>query len=272
VSGTAASEAAPTPRGGSGRTARRVQLAALGVLVIVLTATLLVVGPFALGDGSAGSRASDYASGRYAKLVVEVDWMVDGSHDYRPSPLVLSFLQQRLNELLTKPGGIVVQLGNAVTATKSSYGTGDLRAVESANRGNHTGGDTAAMWILFANSYAVGGSGGGQVIGVAYSGSAIAIFAATIESASTFAVSTDAIEKITVVHEVGHLLGLVNIGTPMVTPHEDPTHRGHSSNEHSVMYWAVEGSDVVGMILGGNAPDDFDANDKADLHAIGGKP
>lgn len=272
MTGAAQGEPAPTPKRGSGRTARRVQLAALAVLVVVLTATLLVVGPFALGDGSAGSRASDYASGRYAKLVVEVDWMTDGAKSYQPSALVLSFLQQRLEERLTKPGGIVVQLGNAVPATRTSYGIGDIRAVEGANRASHTGGDTAAMWIIFANSYAVAGTGGGQVIGVAYSGTAIAVFAQTIESASTFAVTTDAIEKVTLVHEAGHLLGLVNLGTPMVTPHEDAAHRGHSSNEHSVMYWAVEGSDVVGMFLGGGAPDDFDANDKADLHAIGGKP
>jgi hypothetical protein len=270
VSGAGSAEPSAPPKS-SGRTARRVQLAALAVLVVVLTATLLVVGPFSLGDGAAGSRASDFASSHYPKLVVEVDWMVDGAKDYRPSSVVLSFLQQRLDERLSKPGGIVVQLGDAIPVSKASYNSGDLRAVESAHRGNRTGGDTAAIYLLFANTYAAPSSGAGSVVGVAYSGSAIAIFAQTIQDASSFAVTTDAIERITVVHEAGHLLGLVNIGTPMVTPHEDPAHRGHSVNEHSVMYWAVEGADVVGMILGGTAPDNFDANDIADLRSIGGK-
>jgi len=36
------------------------------------------------------------------------------------------------------------------------------------------------------------------------------------------------------------------------------------------MYWEVEGGSVVGLIQSGKAPDNFDANDIADLRAIGG--
>jgi hypothetical protein len=76
------------------------------------------------------------------------------------------------------------------------------------------------------------------------------------------------VEQSVFVHELGHVLGLVNLGTPMVTPHEDthPDRRGHSNNQGSVMYWAVETS-AIGNILGQNPPDDFDNNDRADLRA-----
>jgi hypothetical protein len=57
----------------------------------------------------------------------------------------------------------------------------------------------------------------------------------------------------------------------MVTPHEDAAHPGHSTNRDSVMYWQAEGTDVVSLFLQGGAPDDFDANDIADLRAIGGR-
>ena len=46
--------------------------------------------------------------------------------------------------------------------------------------------------------------------------------------------------------------------------HEDPDHPGHSSNDDSVMYWAIESSSI-GNIFSGSIPDEFDADDKADL-------
>lgn len=251
---------APKARGGA--------LTWVGVAAVIVVVVLLltVARPSFLGGDSAGSKARDYVSSAYPKLVVEVDWLVEGGKDYKPSLSVLGDLQQKLTARLSKPGGVTVQLGNAITAAHTAYSVADLRDAEGANRATHTGGDTASIWMVFANRY----TESANVIGVAYSGSAVAIFAATIEGASTFAVSIDAIEKVTTLHEVGHLLGLVNGGTPMVTPHEDAAHRGHSSNTHSVMYWQVEGTDVVSLFLGGGPPDDFDANDIADLHAIGG--
>ena len=254
------SKAVPKPKS---RVSGLVVVAAAVVVVIVL---LTVARPLLPGGDSAGSQARDFASDRYAKLVVEVDWLVEGGTDHKPTQAVLTFLQQRLSERLTKPGGIVVQFGNAITAAHASYGVSELRQVESANRAARTGGDTAAMYLLFANHYAASAS----TIGVAYSGSAAAIFGGTIDDASTFAVSSEAIERITTLHEVGHLLGLVNLGTPMVTPHEDAAHPGHSASEDSVMYWAVEGTDIISLFFGG-APDNFDANDIADLRAIGGR-
>jgi hypothetical protein len=41
-------------------------------------------------------------------------------------------------------------------------------------------------------------------------------------------------------HEVGHVLGLVNFGLPMVEDHEDPDHEYHDHNEDCVMHWAFE--------------------------------
>lgn len=251
------------------RKATATTFAAVAVLAVVLFLFFTRVALPALD--SPGSQARDFASDRYPKLVVEVDWMVEGGTSYQPSAVVLSFLEQRLNERLTKPGGITVQLGNAIDASRSSYSVGDLRDVESQHRSSRTGGDTAAMWIVFATRSADAGSGGGQVIGVAYAGSACAVFASTIEDASGILVPRDTVEKITALHEVGHLLGLVNGGAPMVAPHEDAGHPRHSTNADSVMYWQVEGTDLISILSQGGLPDNFDANDMADLRGIGGK-
>ena len=74
-----------------------------------------------------------------------------------------------------------------------------------------------------------------------------------------------AIEDAVTMHEVGHLLGLVDLY--LETGRADPEHPGHSRNTRSVMYWAVE-SNLVADLLTGGPPKDFDNDDLADLQSI----
>ena len=53
----------------------------------------------------------------------------------------------------------------------------------------------------------------------------------------------------------------------LATGRADPEHPGHSPNRGSVMYHAVE-STLLGTVLSGGPPRDFDADDLADLAAI----
>ena len=263
---------ASSPQGGVGLANgnRRLVLGALVVVAVVAAVLVVRIAPPRLSD-TPGSNARDFVSGAYPKLVVEVDWVDEGGTSYKPPPAVLAFLEQRIGERATKPGGVSVTFGNAIATTKSSFSADDLRALEGTHRSARTGGDTAAIWIVFANRYSEGGAGGSTVIGVAYAGSSAAVFVAPIQDAATFLVPAETIERIAAVHEVGHLFGLVNTGTPMVAPHEDAAHPGHSSNPDSVMYWQAEGTDLVSLIAGGRNPDNFDTADSADLRAIGGK-
>jgi hypothetical protein len=45
-------------------------------------------------------------------------------------------------------------------------------------------------------------------------------------------------EQTTFIHEFGHALGLVNVGIPLASEHEDSEHPGHCSNTDCAMYWA----------------------------------
>lgn len=67
-------------------------------------------------------------------------------------------------------------------------------------------------------------------------------------------------------HELGHAFGLVGQRIPMVQPHADPEHPGHSTNPLSIMHhrppMTLEG------IVYGDRPRDFDADDRADLAAF----
>ena len=124
------------------------------------------------------------------------------------------------------------------------------------------GGDQAVVRVLFLEgSFAPDD----QVLGASVRGDVIAVFPSVIRaSASPFA-SASRIEDAVVMHELGHVLGLVDL--VIDRGRDDPEHPGHSTNPGSVMYWAVESS-LVGQVLGGPPPTEFDAADRSDLAAI----
>jgi hypothetical protein len=99
-------------------------------------------------------------------------------------------------------------------------------------------------------------------LGVAVRGDVAAVFTDQVRGASTPLVPARVIEAAVTVHEIGHLLGLVDLA--LATGRADPDHPGHSRNRGSVMYWAIE-SNVVAQVLGGPPATDFDADDRADL-------
>jgi hypothetical protein len=67
-------------------------------------------------------------------------------------------------------------------------------------------------------------------------------------------------------HELGHAFGLVGQRIPMVRPHVDAEHPGHSSNPRSIMHHQPPMT-LEGFVYG-DRPRDFDADDRADLAAF----
>lgn len=124
------------------------------------------------------------------------------------------------------------------------------------------GNGTAVIRILFLKGAYQGDD---SVLGVAVRGDTAAIMSDQVRSSASPLASRSRIEDAVTMHEIGHLLGLVDI--VLKTGRADPDHPGHSTNRESVMYWAVE-SDLVSQVLGGPPPVDFDDADRADLAAI----
>jgi hypothetical protein len=105
------------------------------------------------------------------------------------------------------------------------------------------------------------------VLGIAVRADVAAVFVDRVRDSASPLVGSRAIETAVTTHELGHLLGLVDLH--LDTGREDPEHPGHSTNRSSVMYWAVESSLVTDLLTGG-PPRDFDDADLADLAAIRG--
>jgi hypothetical protein len=122
--------------------------------------------------------------------------------------------------------------------------------------------DTLLLRFAFVHGQS---SQGPDVLGISPRGDLSAVFVDQVDAAATGLVSSATIERAVAVHELGHLLGLVDLF--LATGRADPAHPGHSTDRRSVMYWAVESS-VVGDLLTGGPPQDFDAADLADLDRI----
>lgn len=211
--------------------------------------------------GDPGSNAAAFLRAEIPRLVVEID-AVDGKG---PRPETLDLLRSRLAAVVDKPGGIRFLPVEAIPAHGGAWTLDDLRAAERAHRDSHNSTSAASLYLLFVD----GTPPKDGAIGIAFSGSSAAIFSDQVADAATLLVSAAAIERADTVHEVGHLLSLVNLGYRSSRDHEDPGHRGHSDNPRSVMYWAVDNVGVASL-LGGRTepPTAFDADDLADLAAI----
>jgi len=137
------------------------------------------------------------------------------------------------------------------------------RASTAADAGATTpqGDGIAVIRLLFVHGAS---DEGGHVLGTAVRGDVAAVFVDRVEAATTLVLSAAPIELSVSTHELGHLLGLVDL--VRATGRADPEHPGHSANPESVMYFAVE-SNLIGQLLGG-PPRDFDAADLDDLAAI----
>ncbi|MBW3537262.1 MAG: hypothetical protein KY395_05760 [Actinobacteria bacterium] len=107
--------------------------------------------------------------------------------------------------------------------------------------------------------------GSDRVLGVAVRGDVMAIFIDQVRKTGGLVGNSSGVERAVILHEAGHLLGLVDLY--LNTGRADPDHPGHSSNRESVMYWAVE-STAISQVFGANPPDSFDDADRADLARI----
>lgn len=172
----------------------------------------------------------------------------------------LSHLEQVLESVSGKP--VEVRGGGEPSGGARDWTGADLRSSADAGSATPQGGGTAVIRLLFVHGSFEGRS---DVLGIAVRGDVGAVFSDQVDNATTPLLSSGPIESAVSTHELGHLLGLVDLVRN--TGRQDPEHPGHSRNSGSVMFWAVE-SDLIGQLLGGGPPQDFDGDDLADLAAI----
>ena len=163
-----------------------------------------------------------------------------------------------------KPNGIEVSLTETDFDQSGSWTADDVREKAWQHKSNDPLTGSTLYWQAL---FPAGGYSNNDVLGVAVDASTVAIFKDAVEDAEGpffSRPSAEEIENSVLVHEYGHLLGLVNLVYKSPVDHEDEDHPGHSNNEDSVMYWAVESADLSNIITG-ELPDEFDNDDLNDL-------
>lgn len=204
------------------------------------------------------------AADTYSTLQIEISYMPG----YAPDAAALNQLQSFLQARLHKPGGISIRTQSIAASGNTVLNVSDLAGLEASVRTLHSGGSTATVHVLFTN----GTYTDNNVLGVAYSGTSLALFGKKIHdnSGGFGQAARTTLEATVLEHEFGHLLGLVDIGTEMRTPHKDPGGTAHCNNSNCLMYPSVETTAVLGFLVSGPVPT-LDAACIQDLQGNGGK-
>jgi hypothetical protein len=220
--------------------------------------------PDYLHNRPVGASANEIlSSSKYSSLKVEVQYMTG----YIPDAPALNHLQSFLSALVNKPGGVVITT-KEIAAANTTLSLNNIIDIERANRSVFTNGSEIALYILYTN----GNYTDNNVLGIAYKNTSVVLFGKKIHDNSGGLGQASRTKLVATVseHEMGHLMGLVNLGSSMQTDHQDGAHINHCNNNNCLMYYASETSDILGFLITGNIPS-LDGNCRADLTANGGK-
>lgn len=216
-------------------------------------------------DQIVGASANDLLSAKtYTSIKIEIQYMPG----FAPDAASINNLVAYLNTVLNKPGGITVVQSQVATGGKAVESLDDVAIIEKASRTVFTTSTQLGIYMLITD----GNYSTANVLGLAYRNTSICLFGKTINdnSGALGQASRTKLVSTVVEHEASHLLGLVNLGTRMVSSHQDVVNGNHCNNKNCLMYYAAESTDITGFLITGNIPV-LDANCAADLKANEGK-
>ena len=217
-----------------------------------------------LGTSAAELLSDDF----FTSLRVEIGY-VEG---FRPTQESIDRLIPFLEERLNKPDGITLKETVVVSEETGPYDINEIVAIEDASRTVYNNGDELGVWLFFSDQNSESDMGNSVVLGSAYRNTSMVIFEKTfidLANNSVTPINRTQIETSTMRHEFGHVFGLVNIGTPLTSDHEDPDNIRHCTVEECLMYFQT----VTNVFNNSNVDTlpVFDPLCIADLQANGGK-
>lgn len=214
---------------------------------------------------SVGESSADLLrSTQYTSLKIEIIYMPG----YAPDAGAISHLHDFLAATLHKPGGITITSRQIAASGSATLTLAQIKDLESNNRTTFTSGTELGVNILLTD----GAYSDAGVLGIAYRNTSLVLLGGTIQSNSggIGQASRTKLEATVIEHEFSHILGLVDIGSPMQTAHKDAEHGNHCSNTACLMYYSAETTDVLGFLVTGAIPT-LDAACRQDLVANGGQ-
>ena len=189
---------------------------------------------------------------------------------------------ETLSELVDKPDGLSWTLDAGLVAEEPDGGwTGEaLTALVEESFAGHTASEAHVLVLVLPGVWSENPE---QTLALSWGHQHVAVFDEVLENAcEEFAGkelagkglverACEETERVVLLHELGHVLGLVNNGVAMVEDHEDPDHEAHDLSEDCIMHHAVEGIELFTQLRGSveetEPPLDFGEQCRADLAA-----
>ncbi len=194
---------------------------------------------------------------------------------FKPQQESLDNLRNFILEVANKPDGVTFKPRVIPAFSEEKLSVSQIREFEDNNRTSFSKGSTFSIFMLCTNTGSTSDQGNSRVLGVAYGSSSICLFQETIQDNSgggplSNQPSREVLETTVYNHELGHLMGLVNNGTPMVENHQDTENGRHCDVDDCLMFFQVETTaDLLGLMNSGIP--ELDDQCRADLRANGGK-
>ncbi|AVR45728.1 hypothetical protein C7S20_10940 [Christiangramia fulva] len=217
-----------------------------------------------------GASASDLLSDDYyTSLHLEIAY-VEG---YKPSDQALSILSNFFQKRIYKPDGITMEMHSVASSGKSPFSIEEIADIEKKQRTKYNSGDEIVVWIYFADGKDEKDDNEKRTLGSAFRNTSIVIYEKSIKDFSNQigAPPKEILEATTLEHEFCHLFGLVDLGAPLLSNHQDPENEHHCATAGCLMNAELEfGSGIADVINDSSVPDLKQACIN-DLRAAGGK-
>jgi len=221
---------------------------------------------------------------RYTRLVFEVD-SVDGA---APAAGALDEVTGELDTLraaglLGKPDGVAYVLDDTLAPRGPGHAWtfDELVALAEETRSLPVAANEVRVHVLSVDGHSADDEGGAQILGWAWGHDLIVLFRDSVHAGCEAAaprarpLACRLADGSVLLHETGHVLGLVNNGLPMSSPHQDAEHGAHDVNEDCIMHYEADSSSLLPMLLdrvgrGLDSVSPFDAACLGDLAALQG--
>lgn len=175
----------------------------------------------ATGDSANDILSNDF----YTKMVIELAYV----DDYRPTQAAMNNFTNFLRDHTFKQD-ISIVYRNLPSPNKNTLTIQEIADLENENRTLYNEDDTIAIYIYFTDAVPSEDLENSTVtLGAVYRNTSMVVYEENVRfiaNQSNEITITD-VETATVNHEFGHLLGLVDLGSPEVNPHEDPNANSH---------------------------------------------
>jgi hypothetical protein len=213
----------------------------------------------ACGNGGGGGDDLDVFDPAVSKVVVEIDFETGQAPFTGPIPGfgdTFDLTVENIGRLfggkkqLTVPRA-AAEMEDVGAIADEELTSEDVLALASTHRARHDDATTKTYYILFVSGHFADGSGvQPNVLGVSLGDTGVVAMFKDVIRSTDVAVLPNLVrfvEQSTLVHELGHAIGLVDNGVAATSPHVDTAHGAHCTDDRCVMYYLNEGAADAAM-------------------------